>query len=88
MSEVRFIAGHWAGSTPSMLKVAPAYETRFIRQRETQYVSVCWHASKAYGQNRSERLAYVVRQFVRKFPEYQGREGGVYKDVSCLLEGV
>lgn len=69
-------------------KIAEPYETRFIRQRETQYVSQCWHASRAYGQTRSERLAYVVRQFVRKFPEYQGREGGVYKDVSCLLEGV
>ena len=70
------------------MKIAEPYETRFIRASEAQYVSVCWHASKAYGQSRSERLAYVVRQFVRKFPEYQGREVGVYKDVSCLLEGV
>lgn len=70
------------------MKIAEPYELRFIRPDESRYVSVCWHASKAYGQSRSERLAYVVRQFVRKFPEYQGREGGVYKDVSCLLEGV
>lgn len=71
-----------------MTKIADPYELRFIRDDEARYVSQCWHASRAYGQTRSERLAYVVRQFVRKFPEYQGREGGVYKDVSCLLEGV
>lgn len=70
------------------MKIAGPYELRFIRDDEAQYVSQCWHASRAYGQTRSERLAYVVRQFVRKFPEYQGREVGVYKDVSCLLEGV
>ena len=70
------------------MKIAEPYDLRFIRDAEAQYVSQCWHASRAYGKTRSERLAYVVRQFVRKFPEYQGREGGVYKDVSCLLEGV
>lgn len=70
------------------MKIAEPYETRFIRERETQYVSQCWHASRAYGQTRSERLAYVVRQFVRKYPQYEGRTAGVYKDVCGLLENV
>jgi hypothetical protein len=46
----------------------------------------CWHASRACGQHRSERLAYVVRQFVRKYPQYEGRSAGVYKDVCGILE--
>jgi hypothetical protein len=70
------------------MKIAEPYETRFIRECETQYVSQCWHASRAYGQTRSERLAYVVRQFVRKHPQYEGRTGGVYKDVCGILENV
>lgn len=70
------------------MEIAEPYETRFIRERETQYVSQCWHASRAYGQTRSERLAYVVRQFVRKYPQYEGRTAGVYKDVCGLLENV
>lgn len=69
-------------------KVQPEYELRFIRPDESRYVRVCWHASKAYGQSRSERLAYVVRQFVRKYPQYEGRTGGVYKDVCGILENV
>lgn len=70
------------------MKIAESYELRFIREDESRYVSLCWHASKAYGQNRSERLAYVVRQFVRKYPQYEGRTGGVYKDICGLLEYV
>ena len=70
------------------MKIAEPYETRFIRDDEARYVSVCWHASRAYGQTRSERLAYVVRQFVRKYPQYEGRTAGVYKDVCGLLENV
>ncbi len=69
-------------------KIAEPYELRFIRDDEARYVSVCWHASRAYGQTRSERLAYVVRQFVRKYPQYEGRTAGVYKDVCGLLENV
>lgn len=70
------------------MEIAKTYAVRFIREREVPYVTECWHASRPYGPTRSGRLGYVVRQFVRKYPEYQGREGGVYKDVSCLLEGV
>ncbi len=70
------------------MKIADPYELRFIRADESRYVSLCWHASKAYGQTRSERLAYVVRQFVRKYPQYEGRSGGVYKDICGLLENV
>lgn len=70
------------------MRIADPYETRFIRASEAQYVSVCWHASKAYGQTRSDRLAYVVRQFVRKYPQYEGRTGGVYKDICGILENV
>ena len=68
------------------MKIAEPYELRFIRDDEAPYVSQCWHASRAYGQTRSERLAYVVRQFVRKYPEYEGRTAGVCKDVCGLLE--
>ena len=70
------------------MKIADPYALRFIRDDEARYVSVCWHASRAYGQTRSERLAYVVRQFVRKYPQYEGRTAGVYKDVCGLLENV
>jgi hypothetical protein len=70
------------------MELAPEYELRFIRADEARYVSLCWHASRAYGQSRSERLAYVVRQFVRKYPHYDGRMGGVYKDICGLLENV
>ena len=70
------------------MKIADPYELRFIRDDEARYVSLCWHASRAYGQTRSERLAYVVRQFVRKYPQYAGRTAGVYKDVCGLLENV
>lgn len=71
-----------------MTKIADPYELRFIRDDEARYVSQCWHASRAYGQTRSERLAYVVRQFARKYPQYEGRTAGVYKDVCGLLENV
>lgn len=71
-----------------MMSDVNAYAVRFIREREVPYVTGCWHASKAYGQSRSERLAYVVRQFVRKYPQYEGRTGGVYKDVCGILENV
>ena len=70
------------------LILQPPYETRFIKECERNYVSQCWQASRAYGQNRSERLAYVVRQFVRKYPQYEGRSAGVYKDVCGILECV
>lgn len=70
------------------MRIAEPYDLRFIRADESRYVSECWHASKAYGQTRSERLAYVVRQFVRKYPQYEGRTGGVYKDICGLLENV
>jgi hypothetical protein len=70
------------------LERVPDYELRFIRPDEKGYVSQCWHASRVYGQSRSERLAYVVRQFVRKYPQYDGRTAGVYKDVCGILENV
>jgi hypothetical protein len=70
------------------MKIADPYELRFIRDDEAKYVSTCWHASRAYGQNRSERLAYVVRQFVKKYPQYDGRTAGVYKDVCGILENI
>lgn len=67
-------------------RIAPQYEVRFIRPSQVHYVSMCWHASRAYGSSRHERLLYVVRHFVRKFPEYEGRATAVYKDVCGLLE--
>jgi hypothetical protein len=70
------------------LTFQPPYEVRFIKEYERPYVSECWHASRAYGQSRVERLAYVVRQFVRKYPQYESRRGGVYKDVCGILECV
>ena len=77
-----------SGANGLTMEIAPEYELRFIRPDESRYVSVCWHTSKAYGQSRSERLAYVVRQFVRKYPQYEGRTGGVYKDICGILENV
>jgi hypothetical protein len=69
------------------MRVAAPYEPRFIRAAEARYVTQCWHASKAYHPgNRHARLLYVVRQFVRKYPEYDGRTTAVYKDVDGLLE--
>jgi hypothetical protein len=68
------------------MQIQPKYCTRWIRQSETPYVTECWHASKAYGTCRHERLLYVVRQFVRKYPEYDGRTTAVYKDICGLLE--
>lgn len=70
------------------LDIEPPYEVRFIRERERDYVSLCWWASRAYGSSRHERLCYVVRQFIRKYPQYEGRGGGVYKDVCGILENV
>ncbi len=68
------------------VRIAPQYEVRFIRPHQVHYVSICWHASRGYGSSRHERLMYVVRQFVRRFPEFEGRATAVYKDVTCLLE--
>ena len=64
-----------------------SYELRFIRPSEVDYVYLCWHASRAYCATRHERLCYVARHFVRKHPEYEGRAGGVYKDICGILEG-
>lgn len=69
------------------MKIAEPCDLRFIRDSEAQYVAQCWHASKAYHPgNRHARLLYVVRHFIRKHPEYEGRSTAVYKDVDGLLE--
>lgn len=62
------------------------YEPRFIRQSQVQYITQCWHASRAYCSSRYDRMQYVVRQFIRKYPEYEGRAVAVYKDADGLLE--
>lgn len=69
------------------MKIAEPYDLRFIRDSEAQYVSQCWHASRGYADNRHGRLMYVVRQFIRKYPQYEDRRTAVYKDICGILEG-
>jgi hypothetical protein len=68
------------------MMVEPLYEPRFIKDSEAKYVFECWHAARGVCDTHMARLKYVVRHFIRKYPQYEGRSTAVYKDVCGLVE--
>ena len=68
------------------MKIIEVYKPRFFdKSLQTELIEL-WHISKVpCSLDRYKRLLWTCKKFVKKYPEYSMT--GIYKDLTCILEG-